>query len=161
MANPLCRKRERIYNTSIHNQFKLSRSWSKLPWYILAPWINSCFLSIKTHTHKKNEWKIRESFWRGNLKLSKERKLDLSFLCGSINLEASLTGITCSKYVLGSCSKVFESPVALTNRSGTSHKAGKKGNKASMWTGKVSLASWPVDQQSCNTCQMETFFNLA
>lgn len=54
MANPLCRKRERIYITSIHNQFKLSRSWSKLPWYILAPQINSCFFfkHYKTHTKR-------------------------------------------------------------------------------------------------------------
>lgn len=54
MAKPLCRKRERIYITSIHNQFKLSRSWSKLPWYMLAPQINSCFFKHK-NTHVKNE----------------------------------------------------------------------------------------------------------
>lgn len=62
MANPLCRKRERIYITSIHNQFKLSRSWSKLPWYILAPRINSCFLSIKTHTQKKMNERLGKAF---------------------------------------------------------------------------------------------------
>lgn len=54
MAKPLCRKRERIYITSIHNQFKLSRSWSKLPWYILAPQIKLMFIFFKhKNTHKK------------------------------------------------------------------------------------------------------------
>lgn len=72
MAKPLCRKRERIYITSIHNQFKLSRSWSKLPWYILAPQINSCSLSIKTHTKRMKEGQGKVSK-RGTLKLSKEK----------------------------------------------------------------------------------------
>lgn len=73
MANPLCRKRERIYITSIHYQFKLSRSWSKLPWYILAPQINSCFFKHEnTHTQKKERMK------EGQGKLWKRRNLKLS-----------------------------------------------------------------------------------
>lgn len=67
MAKPLCRKRERIYITSIHYQFKLSRSWSKLPWYILAPQTN--FLSMKTHTKRMKEGQGK-FLKRGKLKLS-------------------------------------------------------------------------------------------
>lgn len=70
MANPLCRKRERIYITSIHYQFKLSRSWSKLPRYILAPQILMLFFLKHENTHKKQRMKEDQGkFWkRRNLK---------------------------------------------------------------------------------------------
>lgn len=88
MAKPLCRKRERIYITSIHNQFKLSRSWSKLPVHIGPTNKLTFFFKHKTHTkRRKDQGEVSE---RGKLKLSKEKK-PLSLLCGTIKQETSLT----------------------------------------------------------------------